>query len=138
MICHLVHAFPLLLFHNVKFSIQLLAATHWDSDRKYKKKNNDDNGAEVQHLECLLKGKPTSSRFCLQTMIVLFLFETRCTPAHSIVLDRDGIQIFKQDHGLGKLVAQLDDLCCLYLDFLFDHPYISQIQSTENYSLVPC
>ena len=87
MICHLVHAFPLLLVHNVKFSKQLLAATHWDSDRE----KNDDNGTEVQHLECLLKGKPTSSRFCLQTMIVLFLFETRCTPAHSIALDRDGI-----------------------------------------------
>ena len=40
--------------------------------------------------------------------------------------------------GASKLVAQLDDLCCLHLDFLFDHLYISQIQSTEKYSIVLC
>ena len=86
MICHLVHAFPLLLIHNVKLRQHTGSRTQIENI-----KNNDDNGAQVQHFECLLKGKPTSSRFCLQTMIVLFLFETRCTPAHSIVLDRDGI-----------------------------------------------
>ena len=36
-----------------------------------------------------------------------------------------------------QLVAQLDDLCYLYLDFCFDHLYFT-IQITEKYSIVLC